>query len=213
MRRIAEDPIAVLGDVKEFLPQVESQLHSYPALQSMLRAISAESPNLVGQPAFSPEDYEAELMRLEAQEAQKMNQQQRTIVSNCAIGDLFEQWQQGCSISAIVPEEREAAIQALGTSIGAAFLSAITASEMEERKFSAWLHEQSLPAIVTIDHDVLLVQEFDAWKTGTTASIGDVEQVVHYLSLPAGEGVLLGLADSPDEQHQFKVWLKHQGES
>ncbi|BAU15732.1 hypothetical protein LEP3755_62970 (plasmid) [Leptolyngbya sp. NIES-3755] len=212
LRKIAEDPIAVLGDVKEVLPQVESQLHTYPALQSMLNAISAESPKQMTQPAFSPEAYEAELLRLEAQEAQKAMQQQQAIITHCAIEDLFEQWQQGDSISATVAEGREAAIQALATPAGAAFLSAITATEIEERKFRAWLHEQLLPAIVVIDHDKLLVQVFDAWKTGTIASVEDIDQVVHYLSLAAGEGALLGLADSPDEQHQFSVWLKHQGQ-
>ncbi len=100
----------------------------------MLKAMNADQTTRV-QPTFSPQACEAELARLETQEAQQSVQQQQVILTNRVLEDVFELWQQGQPVSEIAQEQREMAMRSPTTPSEEAFLTAITASRLEERKF------------------------------------------------------------------------------
>ncbi|PSB46848.1 hypothetical protein C7B80_11795 [Cyanosarcina cf. burmensis CCALA 770] len=44
LRKIAKDPMSILGQVQEILPVVQSQLHDYPALSAIAQAMATTEP-------------------------------------------------------------------------------------------------------------------------------------------------------------------------
>lgn len=206
LRKIAADPLSVLGNVREVLPQVTSQLHDYPALQAITEAISVtERQEKKLEIPF--EDYQAELVRLEAQDAQREAQQQRTIAFNVHLENLLEIWQSGGKVTEISPEIIDEMTCYLETSEGKGYLGAVTDSPQVEDCFHSWLMGKTIEQSKAIDLNQLLQQVLEHWRIGREIPISEREFVAHYIQLPAGKGTLSALAEDGEEQQCFCTWL------
>lgn len=206
LRKIAQDPMLILGQVQEVLPLVQSQLYDYPALSAIAQAIASTQPQKP-LPQISSEQYQVELARLEAFEAERLARQQQAIALNQQLETLIEIWQSGAGITEISSHTLSDVMHYLESSQGKGYLAALTDSIREEQHFCSWLAgDLTSPAIVT-DPNQLLRTVFQQWQQGLEVLAGEREFVAHYIQLPAGRGTLSALAEGKQEQQDFCQWL------
>lgn len=205
LRKIAKDPISILGQVQEILPLVRSQLYNYPALGAIAQAIASTEQHKT-QPQISPEQYQAELAQLETAEAERQRQQQQAITLNTQLEMLLEIWQRGGNLTEISKEILSDVTCYLETSEGKGYLAAVTDSTQEEQRFRSWLVGEQGSQPIAIDPNQLLQAVFQQWRQGLDVIASEREFVAHYIQLPAGKGTLNALAEDKDEQQYFCTW-------
>ncbi|PSB64449.1 hypothetical protein C7B79_09665 [Chroococcidiopsis cubana CCALA 043] len=206
LRKIATNPISVLGNVQEVLPLVQSHLHDYPALSAIALAIASTEPQNT-QPQISDQQYQAELAQLEAVEAEQLNRQQQAIALSMQLEKLFEFWQQGGDLTEIPAQSLAQVATYLESSQGKGYLGAIADCSQQEYRFSSWLARQQSKQPVAVDSNQLLMAVFDAWSKGLEASAQRREFLAHYIQLAAGKGTLNALIEDKHEQQRFLAWL------
>ncbi|WP_041463611.1 Mu transposase C-terminal domain-containing protein [Chroococcidiopsis thermalis] len=206
LHKIAREPMSLLGQVQEVLPSVQSQLYNYPALSAIAQAIASTEPQDT-QLQISPEQYQAELAKLEASEAERLAGQQQAIALNQQLEQLFEAWQSGADVTEISSQSLSDVRHYLETSPGKGYLAALTNSKQEEQRFCAWLTGDRSTQVTAIEPNQLLQAVFQQWKQGLEVLLSEREFVAHYIQLPAGKGTLSALAEDRQEQQDFYQWL------
>ncbi|MBI4784096.1 MAG: transposase [Oscillatoriophycideae cyanobacterium NC_groundwater_1537_Pr4_S-0.65um_50_18] len=208
-RKLAEDPLSVLGDFPEKLINVPSTLHEYPALKAIRSAILGENQQ-ESHPQISPEEYHAELARLEAEEAQKEALKQVKATHNMHLEELLEVWRQDANIAAISSEISERVRQHIGNPEGATYLKAITDSKKEEQQFRAWLAGEKIESKADIDPDKLLSEAIAAWISGNQEITSTHKELVkNYIQQYSGKGALKALLEDYQDHHRFRDWLEN----
>ena len=206
LRKIANDPLSILGNVKEVLPLVQAQFHDYPALKAISQVIAAKEPQ-VQKPQISPEQYQAELIRLEAAEAKQQVQFHQDIAVNAHLETLLDFWRLGGSLTEISCEILAQVASYLETSRGKGYLGAIADSLHQEHRFRSWLVGEEMKQPVAIEPNQLLLSVIDRWNQGLEASANEREFVAHYIQLAAGKGTFNALIEDKNEQQHFLSWL------
>ena len=205
LRRIATDPLSVLGNVQEVLPLVQYQLHDYPALSAITWATATEEPSAI-KAQITSEQYQAELARLEAAEAKRQIECYQKISLNSQLETLFEFWRLGGSVIEISSESLAEVTTYLETSGGKGYLGAICDCLQQEYSFRSWLvGEDKQP--IAVDPNQLLMVVFEQWSKGLEASANERDFVAHYIQLAAGKGTLNALIEDRNEQQCFLKWL------
>ncbi|MDV2997709.1 MAG: hypothetical protein N4J56_007414 [Chroococcidiopsis sp. SAG 2025] len=206
LRKIAQDPMSILGQVQEVLPLVQSQLYDYPALSAIVQAIASTQPQKP-LPQIFPEQYQAQLAQLEASEAERLVRQQQAIVLNTKLETLLEVWQAGGNCTENSTQILTDLTCYLETTEGKGYLAALTDSIQEEQRFCSWLAGDRSDRAIAIDPNQLLQAVFQQWKQGLEVLLSEREFVAHYIQLPAGKGTLSALAEDKQEQQDFCQWL------
>lgn len=206
LRKIARDPMSVLGAVQEVLPLVQSQLYDYPAIKAITQAIATKEPQ-VQKLQISPEQYQVELARLEAAEVKRLAQQQDALALNTHLESLLEIWQLGGKVTEISSEILGEVVGYLETSEGKGYLGAVTDSWQDEHRFRLWLLREEMKQPVAVDPNQSLMVVFEQWSKGLEASVSEREFVAHYIQLAAGKGTLNALVEDKNEQQCFLNWL------
>lgn len=206
LRKIATDPMAVLGNVQEVLPLVQSQLHDYPALSAIAQAIATEKPDPT-QPQISSEQYQAEIERLEAAEAKQKIECYKQIALNTQLETLFEFWQLGGSVNDISAETLVEVVTYLGSSGGKGYLGALCDRGQQESRFRSWLVGDPSKQPDAIDSNQLLMVLFEKWSKGLEAGANERDFIAHYVQIAAGKGTLEALIEDKYEQQRFCKWL------
>lgn len=179
LRKIATNPISVLGNVQEVLPLVQSQLHDYPALSAIALAITTEEPQ-VQKTQISPQQYQAELAQLEAAEAKQQVEDRQKIALNNHLETLLDFWRLGRNVTEISCEILDEVMGYLESSQGKGYLAAVTDSLHQERRFRSWLVGKEMKQPVAVNPNQLLMDVFELWSQGLTASANEREFVTNY---------------------------------
>ncbi|MDZ4877202.1 MAG: hypothetical protein CLLPBCKN_006637 [Chroococcidiopsis cubana SAG 39.79] len=206
LRKIAKDPMSILGQVQEILPVVQSQLHDYPALSAIAQAMATTEPQKT-LPQISSEQYKAELAQLEAVEAERLARQQQAIALHRQLETLLEVWQAGGNCTENSTQILTDLTCYLDTAEGKGYLAALTDSIQEEQRFCSWLAGGRSDRPIAIEPNQLLQAVFQQWKQGLEVLLSEREFVAHYIQLPAGKGTLSALAEDRQEQQDFYQWL------
>jgi putative transposase len=206
LRKIAKEPISVLGSVQEILPLVQSQLHDYPALSAIAQAIATEKPD-PAQPQISSEQYQAEIERLEAAEEKQKLECHQQIALNVQLEKLFEFWQLGGNFNDISSEKLAEVATYLDSSAGRGYLGALCDREQQEYRFRSWLVGDPSKQPDAIDSNQLLMVLFEKWSKGLEACASERDFIAHYVQLAAGKGTLEALIEDKYEQQRFCKWL------
>ncbi len=209
LRKIANDPLSILGNVQEVLPLVQSQLHDYPALEAIAQVIATQESHLQ-KPQISPEQYQVELARLEVAEAKQQVQCHQNITVNTHLETLLDFWRLGGNVTEISSEILAQVASYLETSRGKGYLGAIADSLHQEHHFRSWLVGEEMKQPVAIEPNQLLLSVIDRWNQGLEASANEREFVAHYIQLAAGKGTFNALVEDKNQQQRFLSWLSQQ---